>query len=500
VSYAYDDAGERSRLTYPDDRHADYTYTDDGQLATVSGPAGDTTSYTYDADGSEATAILPNGVVGSYGYDDAGRLSDLTWTKGAATLLALTYTRDANGDPTTITDSRRGDSTFSYDEVNQLTNETAGGHVTTYDYDPVGNRLAKTVDSATTSYSYDAGGEMSTAGSATYTYDANGARTARTGGTGDATYTYNLDGLLASQTDGAVTRSYVYDGENRRVAIIDDGTRTDFVLDTAVSPELVLQETTGATTTYTYGLGLISRETAAGIDYLLSDGLGSVRLATDASGDLVGEWAYDAFGNELTGADMGGDRFRYTGQWADAGGLTFLRARFYEPETGRFLSVDPRSGDISTPQTLDPYVYATNRPQTLTDPSGQISQEQRDVNTLQRNSNAANEWLDLNYGNVNPYLYGAETWTKGVVSEIVSGLLHLPPGTGEAVDLYRNRNVLSLGFGTFSAYNDLVCQYANGFPVDSGVGGGGASTYATIEPPEFHPYVIGKPFYYLGYK
>jgi RHS repeat-associated protein len=138
------------------------------------------------------------------------------------------------------------------------------------------------------------------------------------------------------------------------------------VLDSTVGDEVVLQETTGEdTATYTYGAGLVSREAADGsIRYLLADALGSVRLETDEDGAVVKEHSYDAFGTELGTQDLSGNRFRFTGQWSDPAGLVFLRARFYDPESGCFLSVDPK------PSVGSPYVYCGNCPLLRVDPSG----------------------------------------------------------------------------------------------------------------------------------
>jgi len=150
------------------------------------------------------------------------------------------------------------------------------------------------------------------------------------------------------------------------VAATENGTRTDFVLDTAASNEFVLQEMSGEeTTTYTYGSGLLSRETSTGIHYLLTDALGSVRLETDQTGDVVTDRTYDAFGIELGNPTMDGNRFRFTGQWTEGSGLTFLRARFYDPQTGAFLSIDPQ------PTASSPYAYCGNHPLSATDLSGE---------------------------------------------------------------------------------------------------------------------------------
>jgi len=155
------------------------------------------------------------------------------------------------------------------------------------------------------------------------------------------------------------------------VAVTENGTRTDFVLDIASSPESVLQEETDEeTTTYAHGLGLVSRETATGITYLLTDALGSTRLETDESGNVTMTRDYDAFGKQLGSHDLSGNRFRYSGQYADVAGLTCLRARDYELETGTFLSVDP------LPSSGSPYAYCGGNPMTGVDPTGETRWDQ----------------------------------------------------------------------------------------------------------------------------
>jgi RHS repeat-associated protein len=368
VRYDYYDDGKRHHLTYPGtpQRQALYAYDASGRLASVTGPAGDETTYTYYADGALHTTTLPNGITGTNVYDDAGRLQSLAY-ESEETLLAVSYARNRNGAPKTITDSLEGTSTYAYDALDQLTSETRGGVSTTYAYDAVGNRLTKQIDDdPATTYAYDAANELTSAGSTSYDYDANGSRVTKDDG-GETTYDWNSDGLLTGTSSGALSTSYVYDGEDQRVAAIENGTETDFVLDATVGDEVVLQETTGDdTATYTYGAGLVSREAADGsIRYLLADALGSVRLETDEDGEVVREHSYDAFGTELGTQDLSGNRFRFTGQWSDPAGLVFLRARFYDPESGCFLSVDPK------PSAGSPYVYCGNCPLLRVDPSGE---------------------------------------------------------------------------------------------------------------------------------
>jgi len=106
-----------------------------------------------------------------------------------------------------------------------------------------------------------------------------------------------------------------------------------------------------------------------GTQYFHADPLGSIRLTTSATGTVTGTSSYDAFGG-LTSHSGSASTFGYAGQQTDPTGLQYLRARYYDPSAGRFLSTDPVAPQIDDPY-VSTYVYANNTPTTLTDPSGQ---------------------------------------------------------------------------------------------------------------------------------
>lgn len=84
-------------------------------------------------------------------------------------------------------------------------------------------------------------------------------------------------------------------------------------------------------------------------------------------------YLFDAWGNALTGKGKVGteNKFQFTGQALDPStGLYFLRARYYDPITGTFLSRDPFPGFATQPITLHHYIYAGNNPARFVDPSG----------------------------------------------------------------------------------------------------------------------------------
>ena len=106
-----------------------------------------------------------------------------------------------------------------------------------------------------------------------------------------------------------------------------------------------------------------------GTAWYLTDHLGTVRDIADAAGNVVDRIDYDSFGNVLAeSAPALGDRYKFTGREFDtATGLYYYRARYYDPQLGRFLSPDPREFDAGDGNL---YRYVGNSPLTNTDPRG----------------------------------------------------------------------------------------------------------------------------------
>jgi len=143
----------------------------------------------------------------------------------------------------------------------------------------------------------------------------------------------------------------------------------------------VLDELTGAigsaavTRTYTYGLQRISQAQIAGnvLSYYQYDGGGSVRQLTNSTGQVTDTYEYDAFGNDVYHTGTTPNNYLYRGEQYDSDlGLYYLRARYYNPATGRFLSRDPEDGKAIDPKTLHKYLYAGGDPVNSVDPTGRL--------------------------------------------------------------------------------------------------------------------------------
>ena len=171
------------------------------------------------------------------------------------------------------------------------------------------------------------------------------------------------------------TSRFTYNGDGLRTARVSSRySDMRYVWEVAAGLPAVLKEQDlhnaldghGTDNTYVYGLDLISVTDRVGAQsYYLYDGLGSVTGVTDASGNAVATFSYEVFGEIRSGAGVESE-FRFTGEQRDSqSGRNFyyLRARYYDPATGRFLSQDPLG-------IGNPYAYANNNPIRFVDPSG----------------------------------------------------------------------------------------------------------------------------------
>ena len=108
--------------------------------------------------------------------------------------------------------------------------------------------------------------------------------------------------------------------------------------------------------------------------YYIYDGHGKTRLLTNAAGTVTDRYAYDACGNLLRKEGDTENDFLYTGEQYNANtGLCYLRARYMDPSTGTFISMDSYHGSLYDPVSLYKYLYANANPVKYTDPTGYYS-------------------------------------------------------------------------------------------------------------------------------
>jgi RHS repeat-associated protein len=253
--------------------------------------------------------------------------------------------------------------TYDYDPLYRLTSASySAGAEYEYTYDAVGNRQTMTSPDGETSYTYDAANRLTSVGGVAYTWDANGNLTSD----GVRSYSYDHANRLTQVTQGSVTAEYVYNGDGVRISKTVAGETTGYALDLLATLPVVISDTDAV---YLYGLDIIAQQQSERL-YYMHDGLGSVRQLVDTTGQVEANYAYDPFGVPVAEGDES-NPYRYTGEaWDGEVGLLYLRARYYQPEVGRFITKDPWGGDLARPATLNLYVYARNNPSNLVDPSG----------------------------------------------------------------------------------------------------------------------------------
>ncbi|MNV50396.1 tRNA(Glu)-specific nuclease WapA precursor [compost metagenome] len=103
------------------------------------------------------------------------------------------------------------------------------------------------------------------------------------------------------------------------------------------------------------------------------NGHGDVVQVIDENGTVVNKYQYDEWGNILQQEEKVPNSFKYAGELQDEEtGLYYLRARYYDPSVGRFISKDTYEGDVSNPLSLNLYSYTNNNPLGKIDPSGHL--------------------------------------------------------------------------------------------------------------------------------
>ena len=354
-----------------------YAYDALNRIVRVTAPDGGVSTYTYNAAGSRASLSQPGGLVTTYTYDAQRRLTEVATRRGEALVAGYAYTLGPAGNRTRVEALHAEHAVdYTYDALYRLTEEAAlGGATIGYTYDAVGNRLRREhSEEGVTVYTYDDDDRIVDAGGVEYTHDDNG----NVVGIGETEYAFDSRDRLVLVDDGESAVSFEYDIDGHRVGMLgeDDG-EVRYVVDENRQFTEVLAETdaNGAIqVSYVYGADLLSQHRGDQARAYLLDGQLSVRHLADANGEITDRYEYDAFGNVVSAEGETPNAMLYNAQFLDPNvGFYYLRARWLNPESGRFVSIDPASGLLFEPQTLHRYTYALNSPVDRSDPSGRFS-------------------------------------------------------------------------------------------------------------------------------
>jgi RHS repeat-associated protein len=189
-----------------------------------------------------------------------------------------------------------------------------------------------------------------------------------------SSYTYDDSGIRVSQTVDNVTTIYLIDALNPTgyAQILEEGVETS-------SPNGKLDQIGEIVRAYTLGLDVVTQAAVGQALHLLYDAHGSTRALLNGATAQVAQdggavkqvYSYDAYGQLLGFAATPLTNLLYSGELTDRStGLQYLRARYYDPVSGRFNRLDPFAGDIKAPLSLHKYLYTHGNPIVGIDPSG----------------------------------------------------------------------------------------------------------------------------------
>jgi len=298
-------------------------------------------------------------------FDQSGRLT--VANPGAD--KERTYTYDAVGNLTSVSSPNVAwyNRVFRYDALNRLEHAEGPYGVFDYTYDGVGNRLTKVVNDQTETYTYVAGTNkiQEITGPVAYTYDANGNIT----GIGSKVLTFNQNNrLVRVEENSNILGEYTYNGEGQRIVKTADGVTTVFHYDFNGNIIAESDETGNFIYEYLYkgGSRLALVDVSSGEIYsFLNDRLGTPQMLANSTNTIVWEGIYKPFGEANVNPNSSVvNNFRFPGQYYDEEtGFHYNYHRYYDPQTGRYLTPDP----IGLIGGTNLWIYTSNNPMNLID-------------------------------------------------------------------------------------------------------------------------------------
>ena len=402
-----------------------YEYDAEMRIAQVKESGNLTATYTYDANGNKVSETLANGVVSTYSYNGCNKVTKLVTKSGNSDISSYEYSYYLDGSDACKVRNENGiieTTSYDYDGLKRLTKESISNGKTadtySYEYDDYGNRskmVANGSEEYETVYDYTVNGKYtallqkeiktvketpsavtsnnglaisptdlitSTAADAkreetAYSYDANGNQITKI--TADKTETNTYDSLnqLIGFTDGKTTASYKYDVDGLRISKTVDGHSIDQIWN---DDKQIAVDADGSNPykaqIYIRGTNLLAgcefvQAVKSDYTYYTQNAHGDVVNLTDNNGAVTKTYQYDAFGVEKNIDDTDTNAFRYCGEYYDKETATiYLRARYYSPSTGRFISRDSFAGSNNDPLSLNLYTYCHNNPVSGTDSTG----------------------------------------------------------------------------------------------------------------------------------
>jgi RHS repeat-associated protein len=442
VKYEYGGTGRVRSVTWGDRHYLRFFRDLLGSMIRLESPVG-AIKMQYDYDHGVMERIFPNGAMSRFEFDRNCRPGSIRHIGPQGNvLLEFRCVYDGAGLLTSAVEKTTNGTVnigYSYDEYDQLVKAVySDGRVYAYDYDSWGNCVKYSSPTGIQTASYDAYDRLVSLNGKKVVHD----RCGNLVSLGSSENYFNVKNLMES--DGKY--SYRYDGLNLRVESMGREGTSRFIHFMDDLP-YVLAETGKLEKRYLWADGHCLGEIAGDrqVLFYFEDHLGSIRGAIDGQGQLIGEAEFSPFGIPIK--RITGIRFGYAGEEQDEDGKLYLRSRYYLPQVGRFISMDPAPLRLDDSIKQNRYAYAANSPGNYRDADGAYSdplnqdiwEQQRRIQTLVNQ----NRWQKDFFPSSQPTRYYEKVLIGGFGSDPQEYSKYLKENGGE-FDL-----VITLGSGSF---------------------------------------------------
>lgn len=359
--------GKRSGIQLPDGQRIDYGFDQHNRLNQISFNGEMITRIERDLLGREISRAQGD-LITLAEYDPAGRLQKQTsfnQKQKIAGPIHREYGYDNFGNLNHLSDGPE-ETRYAYDLLNRL-KRVEGNSPETFAFDPAGNLLQSGSDDANGRVK---GNRLYIQGDRKFTYDARGNLIQENRGKDGklvTTFEYNLNNQLVKTTKNGQATTYTYDPLGRRISKTDTFGTTRYLW---AGDQMVQEQRNNLKKTYVYEpetFKPVAQITDGKTYHYHLDHLGTPRELTDDQGKVVWKVRYKTYGNvAVKEVEEVENNLRFQGQYFDEEtGLHYNRFRYYNPNTGQFITQDP----IGLLGGVNNYQYAPN-PVGWVDPFG----------------------------------------------------------------------------------------------------------------------------------